>query len=593
MRPLLLALALAAAAAEAPFEPFPAGREAYHLDFARVFPPEARQREELEHALTALQARRGRATRSAPALEAALRDYGEALRAYERLDADLYLRAAIDTTDGAARDEEERISVDFEKRTSFFLAELRALAPGRRARFLASSARLRQEAFFLSQAGGPHPPSEAEERVLAAAGPLATSWPQDLYHLLEARVTAPRPDPGADAAAREGAFRARCAQLASDRDLYALALLRLAHAGNTLARLRGYEDAAAEAYGRSQLTKAGVGALLDQIAAAAPLYTAYQELRASQAGPNVWDVGAGPPDAPRPRFTIEEARELIPRALAPLGPRYVGALRLLLDPAQGRLDVVAGPHRRRGGFSKGFPGFPSVFYMGGFTGAYNDVRVITHESTHAMQRQLQAEAGVSPLQAGGAKFLAEAFAMLNELLLPEHLYAREADPGRRRFYLEQLLESKGIAIVFGAASEAALEQSIYEAEARGELHTADDLDALTLRVASRYSIWPRRHPELRMQWMQVPLMYEDPFYDVNYAYAGLLALELHARAESDPRGFMPRYLELMAHGSDAPPAELLRRLLGVDLQDPGLARHALSTLEPRIAELTALYDARR
>ena len=44
------------------------------------------------------------------------------------------------------------------------------------------------------------------------------------------------------------------------------------------------------------------------------------------------------------------------------------------------------------------------------------------------------------------------------------------------------------------------------------------MDALTKQVYSRFSVWPDKYDELKYEWMNVRLMYEDPFYDVNYVY---------------------------------------------------------------------------
>src|SRR5437879_2948045 len=95
---------------------------AQHIDFARIFPPEATQRDAYALAMTRLDAMRGRIVKS-PSL--ALERYNAALRAFERLDAYLYLRYAVDTTNVQARDAEDVLSDDFVKRTAFFFDEAR------------------------------------------------------------------------------------------------------------------------------------------------------------------------------------------------------------------------------------------------------------------------------------------------------------------------------------------------------------------------------------------------------------------------------------------------------------------------------------
>jgi len=70
-----------------------------------------------------------------------------------------------------------------------------------------------------------------------------------------------------------------------------------------------------------------------------------------------------------PRFTIQDATREVVAAAAPLGPGYVRELRALLDPANGRLDLVARANRvDRQGFSTGSVGYPSTFFQGKFEG---------------------------------------------------------------------------------------------------------------------------------------------------------------------------------------------------------------------------------
>jgi len=514
MRPFVRAVLIA----------FALPRCAQHIEFAKVFPPEERQYAEFRDALARLESYRGRVARNA---DAAIDAYGAALAAFQRLDAFLYLHTAVDTTNERAKEAEEALTTEFDRRTAFFFRE-------------AASAKSKRYAWFLAR---PRP---------LVPDPLTLGWQAELHDLLDARK-----------------------QTAADRELYAFTLIHLARAGNAFAKQHGYEDAASAVYAQSQLSKADVTRLLEDVAAHADQYKHYEAMR------------AGRPRVESPRYTFEEARVLLPRALAPLGATYTAELERLLDPAAGRIDIAPGEHRRRGGFSKGFAGFPSVFYMQAFTGTYNDLRIITHESTHAVQRQLQASRGVAPVYLDGAKYLFEACAIFNELLLPEYLAEQSGDPALRRFFLEQVLESKGIAVVFNVAAEAAIEQAVYDGVAAGTIHGADDLDALNARIAARYSSAPR------VQWTSIRLMYDDPFYDVNYVIAGLVALQLYAHAKHDPAHFFPAYRALLENGFTAPADELLRRFVAVDIRDRGFVAEALASVQPKIDELERLYAAAR
>jgi oligoendopeptidase F len=136
--------------------------------------------------------------------------------------------------------------------------------------------------------------------------------------------------------------------------------------------------------------------------------------------------------------------------------------------------------------------------------------------------------------------------------------------------------------MFSVAPEVAVEHAVYDGVKQGAIKGADDLDALTKRIYSRYSIWPEKHDELKAGWMNIGLMYEDPFYDTNYVYGALLALKFYEMYTRDPQHFVPRYIALMRNGYDAPPEVLLKRFMDIDLQDPRLVSSALSVVEDKI-----------
>ena len=144
--------------------------------------------------------------------------------------------------------------------------------------------------------------------------------------------------------------------------------------------------------------------------------------------------------------------------------------------------------------------------------------------------------------------------------------------------------------MFVVAPEVAVEHAVYDGVNKGTISGTDELDSLTKRIYSRYSIWPEKHDEMKATWMNIRLMYEDPFYDINYVYGVLLALKFYEMYSRDPQDFALRYLALMRNGFDAPPAILLRRFLDIDLHDPRLVSNALSVLERKVNLLEESYQ---
>ncbi|PYQ56850.1 MAG: hypothetical protein DMF58_19740, partial [Acidobacteria bacterium] len=151
----------------------------------------------------------------------------------------------------------------------------------------------------------------------------------------------------------------------------------------------------------------------------------------------------------------------------------------------------------------------------------------------------------------------------------------------KQFYLEQFLDGKGM-VAFYVAPEAELEEAVYDGVTADTIRTADDLDALTLRVYERYSI-----SQSKQKWMTIPLMYEDPFYDINYVYGGIIALRMYAMYTANPKAFAPKYVAMMRNGYTAPATTLLKQFFDIDLDDP--LTDVVKLLDARVEQLKTEY----
>jgi oligoendopeptidase F len=585
---------------------------AARVDIARVFYASAAEADSAEQTLVEriaeLGALKGAVTSSAKTLLDALRLRTEIMRGYQKLDAYLYLTWAIDMRNRASYDREQRLSATYGAGVGFVGIEIGTVSAARLAQLIEEAPELSAYRFVIDQIRrtGEHRGSADAEATLSRLGPQLSGWQYPMYtdtiagasfdlvpaagvslHPLKDRATlAANRDPEI----RRRAFDALYSGLARNRVLNAALLQRLAAAGNARAALHRFDDAGDEAYAARFLSKASISRFLAQVAAASSFYQELEGQRAARlrralgvSSVHVWDLGAAVPGA-TPTFQMADTGRLLVAAVAPLGEEYQQAMARLLDPAGGRSDVANGPNRKAGGFSLGFPSYTSVFFYGGFGGTYNDVRAMIHEAGHAVHRDYMRASGILPDYAVGPNFLFEAIASLNELLLLDYLHDHAASPAEREYYVDQFIDSKAT-IAFRTAPEAELEQAVYEEVRAGRPLTADRLDEMTLAIFSKYSIWPRETPELKRQWQITTLMYEDPFYDLNYAYAGVLALSFYERLHRDPSSFQRAFTSMLKNGFDRTPDQLLKTLVDVDLDDPNLVARATRFLDSRITEL--------
>jgi len=70
----------------------------------------------------------------------------------------------------------------------------------------------------------------------------------------------------------------------------------------------------------------------------------------------------------------------------------------------------------------------------------------------------------------------------------------------------------------------------------------------------------------------------------------LLALKYYELYTRNSTAFIPRCIALLKNGFDAPPAGLLKNLLGIDLRDPNLVTDAVRFIEIKLDALEKDYS---
>ena len=397
-----------------------------------------------------------------------------------------------------------------------------------------------------------------------------------------------------DRSVREAGFRAAKRGLKDHEATHALLLTSTIRAQEAAARLSGAVGFREQSYGQRYLSRRVVRDILDSLAATAELNKRFETARNRHIAAieridtvHTWDLTVAEPGMSIPRFTIGEAASIFRAALAPLGPGYAREIDALMNPANGRLDLIPRPGRaQRPGFSTGNVGYPSVFFQGRYAGFVDDVVVLVHEGGHSVQNMLMTSHGVPYMYSGGPSYFTESFAGFNELLVTDYLYRTARDRAHRIYYLQRFLDQA--TEIYKSAREALLEDSLYDAVLAGRVSSAADVELLTQEIGSRYSIWFHPGGERVMEWVNASMAVSRPLYRVNYVFSKLLALGYFAEYTRDSAAFIPRYNALLAGGYSARPDVLLQPL-GLQVSADALVPRAVGVIRKRLAELLELY----
>ncbi len=613
---LMTASLLPASYAQETFEPIPeSAASQYRFNLARNFfaSPEAEkaERRKFYSPLEELEKLKGKVVSSAANLYQALRLSNQVESQFRLHSLYLVLRYAIDTSQEASVEDEGNLRAELRKRRRFLREEILQINDQDLARFFMQQPALKDYSFAIEDIRRfrPHTLALREEELLTAA-PLANEWQSDFYQQTASRINfgsvrTPSGDLNVfqqsgeiennpDRKVREEGFRKLFAGYTSQRDFFAFSLLRLVRANNQVAQLRNYKNAPDESYFDSYLTTEQVKNLYAQVAQQAGLNKRYQRAVANRIKKtngyeevNFWDINAPRANLKPVRFSITETSRVTQSALEPLGAEYGRELASLLNPANGRMDIVADNNRLPGAFASAYPLPNSIFYSFNYEGYYLDLIKLAHEAGHAVQADLMRNNRVSYAYARGPAYFSESFAIFNELLVADFLYRNETDAARRNYFLEQFLD-RGLT-VFAAATIADIEQSIYDGVEQNQIRNADDLDKLTRQTGARYSVWHEKHQELNARWSLIDNYYATPLYSVNYVIAQLLALQYFELYMRDPQKFIPRYLALLRNGYNHSPETLLKRFLDINLQDSNFARGISPVVESKLAAFEASY----
>jgi oligoendopeptidase F len=570
---------------------------------------EVSARVELNTALDQMGRFRGRINSAAQLLDT-LRSYDGVQRLSAKHDAYLRLRCALDRKDRAC-DADHALESEVNAKTAFLDPEILAISEDRLSGFVGEEPGLAQYRFALvdMRRDRDHLLPEPEQSLLDQLQPQIADWQYDLYEQLVGSIgfgTVPTPAgpldvirqrnliaTNQDGRVREEGFKKRYAGFASQRDLIAFALIRLVQAQSALAKAHHHADAPARKYESLYFKPEETRSLLTRMAQHVDIPRRYEKVvsedveREYGQPARAWDLSA-PAGLSPPVVSLSEARAVFHQAFAGLGREYQSAFDALLDPVNGRADILPGgaANRYEAGFSLGFPGSTPVLFYGRYDGTFKDLSVIAHEGGHATHRQLMMANAVSPSYASGPHFLFESFAEFNELLLADSMAGQAKTPELARFYRERWMGIKGLDAFYGA-QDALLEQAIYDGVSDTSVRNADDLDDLTAKIDGQFSRFPASQPELRSRWAMISLMFEDPLYDVNYVYGGLLALKYYQLYSTRREWFAPRYIALLKNGFDRPPAELLQQFLDIDLSAPSLLNDDVELLGRRLDQIDA------
>lgn len=576
-------------------------REAWEAEFAAVG--------NLEEEITAY---RGRLGESAQTLFDALACADQINERLSRVVAYAIMRQDEENTNAAyqaLRRRAVQLATRLEAAQSYIIPEILAIPDEQLDMFLAAHEPLRVYKRFLDtvRRRRPHILSEAEEALLARMGELART-PSNVFDLLNnADLDFPtvRDEDGQEVQLSHGRFIELMKR--KDRrvrkDAYEAYYNTYRKVDNTMAALlsaalekdaffasvRRYESSLHMALDPDRIPIAVYDNLLATVRSHLPLLHRYIRLRKRALGLDelhMYDLYA--PLVPEAKFRLsyEEAKDLLLRALAPLGEEYI---RILREGFESRwIDVYESAGKTSGAYSFGVYG-SHPFVLLNWQESLDDAFTLAHEMGHALHSYLTNQ--TQPfIYSDYSIFVAEVASTVNEVLLMHHLLDTTDEPQRRMYILNHYLEQfRGT--VFRQTLFAEFEKIVHERTERGEPLTPESANHLYGTLLREYLGDDMVVDSLiEREWSRIPHFY-TPFYVYQYATGFSAAVALGHRILTEGEPAVRQYLNFLRAGSSDDPLPLLRAA-GVDMTTPGPIHSAMSVFAKLLDEMENLLSIR-
>ena len=444
--------------------------------------------------------------------------------------------------------------------------------------------------------------SPAEERLLAMAGELSEN-PDNIFSMLnDADLTFPDAIDaqgeahhvthgsyipmmyGSDRTLRKSAFESLYGVYESHKNTLAATLAAQAKQLWFFAQARNYPSALAAALDRTEVPESVYHSLIDAVRENLPKLHRYTSLRKKLLGVeelHFYDLYANMVGDVEMKFTFQEAKELVLKALAPLSENYLNGLRAGFE---GRwIDVYENVGKRSGAYSSGAR--PHPFVLLNFQGTLNDVFTLAHEMGHAMHSEMS-YVNQPVVYSDYVIFVAEVASTCNEALLMEYLLNNTTDKREKAYLINCFLEQFRTTL-YRQTMFAEFELKINELAQQGQGITADRCCEIYRKLNEDYfgkDIVV--DDQIALEWARIPHFYYN-YYVYQYAtgYAAAIAISRRILKEGQPA--VDDYFKFLSGGCSMPPIDLLK-LAGVDLSTPAPIHQALELFDQLIDQLDAL-----
>ena len=283
-------------------------------------------------------------------------------------------------------------------------------------------------------------------------------------------------------------------------------------------------------------------------------------------------------------YSIEEAQEVILKALEPLGKDYLKLFKKVFDNRY--IDYCQYKGKCSGGYSFGTLTNDSRILLS-FNGDLDSVSTIAHEGGHNVHNQF---IGLNNKLQNREKpsIVCEVASLTNECLLSSYLSENGKTKEEKLSGIDNIL---GVIVsnLFGAVREGKMEQDMYSHVEEGNSLTKEYMDKLTIDSLSKYY----GNSVILDESSNTSWMTRSHFYNFFYLYSYAICISVASNVAKEilagNKEMLENYIKFLSTGSDVDTMETFK-ILGVDLESKDVYENAIKYFDELIDKFNKIYE---
>ncbi len=290
--------------------------------------------------------------------------------------------------------------------------------------------------------------------------------------------------------------------------------------------------------------------------------------------PHLYDFGVPLDSNLKIKYSLEEAKEIILKALEPLGQEYIEVVKTLFD---GHIDAELNENKHQSiTFS-----WHTYSFMN-FRGTYIDLKNMIHEIGHIVNYYLSKKEQPF-IYEDSTIFVGETASIVNEILLNRYLYKNANTEEEKIFYLSKEIENY-FSSVFKQTMYTEFENDLYKIRTNSEL-TSEILCERYFNILKKYYGNNITYDEIaNTEWTRLGHLYRWSYYPYKYA-TGLLMASVVVDSLVDKKSLSKEdYIKFLSAGSSQYSLDLLK-ILNIDLINTNIIESGFNVMAEDIKEL--------